>query len=410
MKKKCIILFILTFILFIPSIYAANYINNVFNVDLITTENITEEENITVKININVSYELTTIKGSLKYDKEKLSLTECSSKKFICTYKDKFLLDSIEGIKGTEEIAILNFKVLDKFEAGEDAIIELNDVEGDNNTKGNNVKIKIHKIQTDSTLTSLSVENEKIEPAFSKNIYTYNIKTFSDKINILATAKSSISNVGIKKLSYGNNIFKIIVKAENQEETTYIINAFREKNIENQNVENNTKEKQSTTFKKKKNNNQKEKKLSTNTKLKYLIIDDKEIPLSDNLYEYNITIDSNNENIKIDYKTEDTKTKVIISGDTKLRNNDGIIYVSVLAEDGTRIDYKINILKKDKKNIVSFIDVNDKKIKLNKTSKKTNLLKFLLIIIFVVSFIIFIIFKKRKLRYEGIFRGKNYLK
>ena len=116
MKK---ILYIICFFffsfIFISTVNATSYVNNVFNVSLDCKKNINYDEEIDINVNINVSYNLSVFTGNIKYDNARLELKKCESEFFVCTFNnDKILLDSVEGIDGKQNIATLTFKVLDK--------------------------------------------------------------------------------------------------------------------------------------------------------------------------------------------------------------------------------------------------------------------------------------------------------
>lgn len=83
-----------------------------------------------------------------------------------------------------------------------------------------------------NTLSSLSINGQKLSPAFSKNTTKYNL-TVENKItsiNVSAKAtdsKARISGIGTKKLSEGSNKINIVVTAENGNKKTYTINVTR---------------------------------------------------------------------------------------------------------------------------------------------------------------------------------------
>ncbi len=78
-------------------------------------------------------------------------------------------------------------------------------------------------------LGSLSVEGFELNPAFNKSTLEYSITVPEDtkSINILAKAsdsKASVSGTGTKEVNSGNNTFNIVVRAENGNEKTYVLN------------------------------------------------------------------------------------------------------------------------------------------------------------------------------------------
>jgi len=81
-------------------------------------------------------------------------------------------------------------------------------------------------LSSNNNLKSLSVSGYEITPIFSKDILEYNVKVNEDetKIKVSAMAEDStatISGVGELEVSAGNNIFDIIVIAQNGSEKTY---------------------------------------------------------------------------------------------------------------------------------------------------------------------------------------------
>jgi len=92
------------------------------------------------------------------------------------------------------------------------------------------------KKSSDNSLSNLLVENVDLTPKFSKEVYEYTatVENEIDKINIIAKtnhSKASVTGKGEQELVEGENIFKIVVKAENGSTRTYTINITRkEKN------------------------------------------------------------------------------------------------------------------------------------------------------------------------------------
>ena len=397
MKKYIyIVCLFISFSMFILNVKAINYINNVFRVTLDGNNSINNEEEISININIDVRYELASVLGDIVYDKNKLTFTNCESDYFTCTQTDKILLDSTNSIKGNKKIAKLTFKVLDNFKPNDDVTIEFKNVEGDNNTAGNNSKITIHRLNNNTSLSTLTVDNETLVPTFTPTNTTYRINTTKNSININATSSSEITGTGKKNLDYGNNIFKIKVTSEIGEIKEYLINVFREEQVVNNNgseTTNNPKNSANTsTNNKSKNNNNttknnnsntsnnnpsNTKKLSSNKKLKYLKIKDIDFELKEDVFEYNINIDSNIKELNIDYELEDKKSKVVISGDTKFTKKENLVTISVIAEDGSQTDYKIHVNKHEDDTTITVNDTtgaNDKEeVKnINKNINKKN--------------------------------------
>ena len=418
MKKVLLFIFLICLVFFFTlDVDAEYYVNNVFRISLNGEQNINYDEQINVDIDVRVTYNLSAIFSNLNYDTDKLQLIDCKSDDFVCTFDNKkVLLDSVVGIEGEKTVAKLTFKVLDGFKPGDDTVISLNDVEGSDNTAGNKFDFKIHKLKNDTSLTSLSVENEKLIPEFSSSNTIYKVNTINSSINIKATSNSSVSNLGLKKLNYGNNIFEIIVRAENGEEKKYYINIFRKNKIidndsnnKNSSENNNNISSKSSNDSKKSNNNSKisksgsnndsssnSGKLSSNKKLKFLKIEGIDFEFNNDILEYNINIDYDVKKLNIDYELEDNKSKVVISGDTTFVKENNLMIISVIAEDGSQVDYKIHIRKNDKNSTVEIVDDSVKETNgMKKESKRINYGMIIIIVLGILGVFIFAFLKKR---------------
>ena len=97
-----------------------------------------------------------------------------------------------------------------------------------NNNTNNNTETTAEKKEYDSdnTLKSLEVENNKLTPDFSKDKTEYKLEVDEsiDKINIKATTnsqKAEIQGIGERKLTPGENTIEIKVTAENGNEKIY---------------------------------------------------------------------------------------------------------------------------------------------------------------------------------------------
>lgn len=80
-----------------------------------------------------------------------------------------------------------------------------------------------------NTLSSLSVEGQKISPDFSKDKteYTLIVENNTQKIKINATTsdnKAKVEGIGEKEVKEGENKFEIVVTAENGDKKTYTLN------------------------------------------------------------------------------------------------------------------------------------------------------------------------------------------
>lgn len=102
-------------------------------------------------------------------------------------------------------------------------------------TKSSSITVTVKNKQvivlsSDSSLSSLGVENATLSPEFTSGNKEYSVSLEPDttNINILATANhggASISGAGTREVTDGDNRLEIIVTAENGTTSTYIINA-----------------------------------------------------------------------------------------------------------------------------------------------------------------------------------------
>ena len=402
-QVKYIIYALVCFFTLSIKVNALTPLNNVFKTSLGQNQTINNEQEIIVDLTLKVNYNLKSIIGDISYDKSKLELSKCESDSFICTYDKKLLLDSTDGITGTKKVATLTFKVLDNFHPGDNANIAFKNVSGDSDTIGSNSYIKIYRLQSDSTLKHLEVVGEKITPSFSPEITNYSITTTSDSIEIKTKSLSKITGGGVKKLFYGNNIFEIVVTAETGAEKTYVLNIFRNKKSDSDKTDKNapSSDKNKSKYSNNYANNKSLMELSSNKKAVFIKIDGSDFVFDEKVFEYVVNLSKEVKKLRIDYKLEDSKSKLIVSGDTNLSKKDNNIVISIIAEDGSRVDYKINIIKYENEtmnietNNVDTTDENQyrKGTKKNNYKSKKHILVFLAILLILV---ILIIGKKRK--------------
>lgn len=85
-------------------------------------------------------------------------------------------------------------------------------------------------LSSDSSLSSLGVENATLSPEFTSGNKEYSVSLEPDttSINVLATTNhggASISGAGTREVTDGDNRIEIVVTAENGTTSTYVINA-----------------------------------------------------------------------------------------------------------------------------------------------------------------------------------------
>ena len=182
---------------------------------------------------------------------------------------------------------------------------------------------------TNNNLSSLSVNIGNI--SFNKDTTSYRLTTKSSSVNISASKEDSrasiTGDIGSKGLNIGTNTFRINVFAENGSTKTYTITIVRESD-----------QKQDTTSGNKNSNNNLSSLFVTNTNIAF----DKNITI------YNLTTSASSTYISASRET----TTATITGDTgkhdlKVGKNQFII--RVIAENGSKKTYTINITREESK-------------------------------------------------------------
>ena len=99
-----------------------------------------------------------------------------------------------------------------------------------------------------------------------------------------------------------------------------------------------------------------ETKLSSNAKLKSLIINDYDIEFNSNKFDYTLIIDSGVNELDMSMEAEDKNAKITdVSGNNNLKDGSKVI-VSVTAEDGVTVNkYNINIRVRKKSNFIKIL-------------------------------------------------------
>lgn len=180
-----------------------------------------------------------------------------------------------------------------------------------NNTSNNsNIQTVVSK-SSDNTIKMIKINNEQID--INDNM---EYKTKQDKATIEVTlndAKASADYDKGKNLVIGDNLIVIKVKAENGNIKEYNLNVIREKE------------------------------LSNNKNIK-IMVNNEEVKFT--LYKNdNITISSSDDKVNITYGLEDENAKVEIKGNENLKVGKNEIIITVVAENGDKQDYILNVEK-----------------------------------------------------------------
>ena len=209
---------------------------------------------------------------------------------------------------------------------------------------------------TNNNLSSLSVNIGNI--SFNKDTTSYRLTTKSSSVNISASKEDSrasiTGDIGSKGLNIGTNTFRINVFAENGSTKTYTITIVRESD-----------QKQDTTSGNKNSNNNLSSLFVTNTNIAF----DKNITI------YNLTTSASSTYISASRET----TTATITGDTgkhdlKVGKNQFII--RVIAENGSKKTYTINITREESKNNNNYLKsltLSNGSINFKKTTTEYNI-------------------------------------
>ena len=229
-------------------------------------------------------------------------------------------------------------------------------------TKSYKIIVNRDKPNNDSSLKNLIIEGYILNPKFNQDIFKYELNIDKEIDNIIIKAepndkKATTSGTGEFTLASGDNIFNIVVTAEDQTKSNYEINIH-------------------------KNNG--------SSKLKTLEIEDYKLneDFNSDKYTYHLTIGSKTDSIKINATTVDEDTYEII-GNSNLKIGNNEVIIKVTGKDKTTTTYKLLVNKLTNKE-------EDRIEKNNKLSK-----------ILLIMFIIAIVFMSISI---GIFIKRNYKK
>ncbi len=180
----------------------------------------------------------------------------------------------------------------------------------------------------DNTLKEIKLSTGVVSVSNDKTAYEIKVPYENENITIDAILNNSRAKTeikGDKKLKVGENLFEILVTAENGDVKSYRLTVIRqEKNV----------------------------KLSSNNKLRELTIDGYKLEFNINTYNYKVKIKEDKLNIKA--KCSDSKASYEIDGNSNLKDG-SVISIIVTAEDGTTKTYKITVEKKSSIGILPYI-------------------------------------------------------
>ena len=233
-----------------------------------------------------------------------------------------YSVESIELVYSTaHEFATAELSKPEILEAGKENIFTVKVIsESGNETTVYTVKVYRDVISEDSSLSGLEVKGADTEPEFSPDELNYSVTVpyITDKAEfIYKTNHMGASAIleGPEELQVGENIYKITVTAENGSQTVYTVTVVRSEK-------------------------------DSDSTLSKLVPSSGEIDFDPLVTEYNMTVGYHVTEMTFEYVTNSPYANVMIAGNKMLeagKNNSFVI--SVIAEDGSVTDYRINVMR-----------------------------------------------------------------
>lgn len=355
--KKLISIIFLTFFIIITNINITNATNDL-NLKTDSSE-ISIEQTFKLYIDIGENINVSAYTLNLHFDKEKVEYIKGpENSNLIEDTVISIWYDETGGYKpkSNEQIAVYEFKAINKGEALFNLSCDFYDSKG-NNLNINNTYEKIKIIEPEeekmiinegednnSLLKIMRLNEEGITPMFSPEITNYYFITNSDTNELEVTAIPEATNAkvnikGNKNLKEGLNKISIeVTSRDGTSKTTYNINVTKTNNIE-----------------------------SANANLETLAIENVllEPIFETNILNYKANVSSEIENLNLFAVAENINAKVKITGKDNLRIGDNIITVNVLAPNGfTSKKYEVIVHRRTKEEDINFQE--EKKIELQK--------------------------------------------
>ena len=253
---------------------------------------------------------------------------------------------------GTFNIATISVKASSTLSTGSDVTISLKSIKffgsdfQENTIANSNTTIRIKS--TINTLSNLALSAGTLTPEFNENTTSYTANIDASSINITATKKSDKStisgDIGDKTLKYGNNEFAITVTSESGINKVYHLTVIRKDNRD-----------------------------SVKT-LKKLIVNNKEINLSNDKLTYQYNVDNKIMRAIIEAElTSDKSTFVEKYGPRTVILNEGLnlIELKIKAENEEITTYKIEVTREKSKQQET-IKENDKNSTPQASTNTTN--------------------------------------
>lgn len=139
---------------------------------------------------------------------------------------------------------------------------------------------------------------------------------------------------------------------------------------------------------------------STNTNLKLLEIQNYKIDFNKDTKEYEINVAKEVKKIVVKAETEDSKSRIIMTGDDDLSSNGNKVTIEVVAEDDSRTTYTINVIHKE--DLTNVVEEDKEEKQTTKITSDKKILKLFGIIsgvlaILITIFVVKGIIKKRSI-------------
>ena len=285
---------------------------------------------------------------------------------------NNMVVGDVKAISHSANVSVKNITIVD--EKKEDNSSDNNDKKDTSSNKGNNSGSKKNNSSnsnknnsnsntsnksSDNLLDSLTINNAKMSPTFSKDVTSYSITIPKDvnKLDLdykLSDSKARVKVVGNANLkSNKNNAVEIIVTAEDGSTKTYTLNvSFSSDNSSNKLVSLDVKE--------------------SNLYPKF----------DSDVNEYKIKLKKNVSKLTIDAIAKDKNSKVEIIDNKNLNKNNSVVLVKVTDKNGFSNYYKLKV-DNTKKQTIFGIEIS-------------KIIWFLLIMILILIFLILIILIKRR--------------
>lgn len=322
MKRRLFYIFVFFLLLMPLDVYAANDVS--ISCDK-TKLKVNEETNCRLSIS-NLNFAAIDVSGTLKVGGNLSIIDSSYDKNTWLSLDNTFDIYSINLIRHTNtkvsNLNVANFRIRASGNATGNSSISFNNVLVGNNdyqsVSLNCSPLNIYFGNNVNTLSSLVVDGYNI--GFSSDKTSYSLNTDSDFISIKASATDSnaiISGIGNVSVNYGNNVFDVVVMAENGLEKRYTINVFRQDNR------------------------------SSVNNLSKISLSSGKIKFDKNVTDYTVSVDNKVDNIKITYELEDSKSSAELIGNSNLSVGENIFIIKVTAENGSVKEYKINVVRKE---------------------------------------------------------------